>query len=71
MSDQKFNQFNTPEEPEQEWIREFGPVTEETLPTNPEEQLEQQLAEDEAEVWPMENDEPTGVLHWTGPTRGQ
>jgi len=71
MSDQKFNQFNTPEEPEQEWIREFGPVTEETLPANPEEQLEQQLAEDEAEVWPMENDEPTGVLHWTGPTRGQ
>ena len=46
MSDPKLNQSNIPEEPEQEWIREFAPVMEEDLPADPERLLAEQMADE-------------------------
>lgn len=70
MSDQKLNQFNTPEESEQEWIREFGPIEEE-ISADPEQVLAERFSPDEEEEFHPYDDEPTGVVHWAGPSRGQ
>ena len=71
MSDPKLNQSNIPEEPEQEWLREFAPVMEEEIPLSPEELLEERLADPpHDDVWPAV-DEPTAAIHWAGPTQGK
>lgn len=71
MSDKKLNQFNTPEEPEQEWIREFGPVEKRGDPEDPRQRLEEALFTGADDEFRTEEDAPTGVVHWAGPSRGQ